>query len=160
MDNLKPAVKRGRPARSERPDEERRERRKKPGSTTHYGMKLHIDKDKLDPNYEYRWANDKTGRVQQLHGEDWDPVKGLEGVNNGVGTVPTQFVGTTEEGKPLDAVLMRKHKEWYDADQREKRKPLDEMEAAIRGGVGKEKNTEQDLEGVAYTPGGVNIIER
>ena len=46
-----------------RADQVRTERRKKPGATSISGLKLHIDRDKLDPAYEYRWVNDTPGRV-------------------------------------------------------------------------------------------------
>lgn len=157
----KPVVKRTRAARVTRSEEVRTERRRKPGSTTHYGMKLHIDKAALDPAYSYRWANDKGGRIQDLHDEDWDPVKRLEAAGgDGPGTVPQKFVGT-EAGKPIKAVLLKKRKEWYDDDQKEKRKPLDEMDKAIRGGTAHQKSNEPELAGeIAYTPGGVNVLDR
>lgn len=146
------------PQRPTRADEVKQERRRKPGSTTISGLKLHIDKDNLDPAYEYRWVNDIPGRVQQLYAEDWDKVENKDSAN-GVGTIPTQHVGT-DAGKPIAAVLMRKLKSFYQDDQKEKQKPLDAMDEAIRRGVNHEK-AEPDLRGpVAYTPNGSNTISR
>jgi hypothetical protein len=141
-----------------RADEIRTERRKKPGSTSISGLKLHIDKDKLDPAYEYRWVNDTPGRVQQLYGEDWDKVKAGD-ITSSPGTIPTQHVGS-DAGKPINAILMRKRKEYYAADQKEKQAPLDAMDESIRRGVN-HQNAEPELRGdIAYTPGGSNTISR
>jgi hypothetical protein len=141
-----------------RADQVRTERRRKPGSTTITGMKLHVDNSLLDPAYEYRWANDRNGRVQQLYADDWDKVEDPNIVSS-AGTVPTLQVGV-DEGKPFNAVLLRKRKEWYQADQQEKQKPLDEIEESIRRGVG-HQTAEPELRGdVAYTPGGSNTVSR
>jgi hypothetical protein len=141
-----------------RADQVRTERRKKPGATSISGLKLHIDKDKLDPGYEYRWVNDTPGRVQQLYGEDWDKVEDAS-IGSSAGTVPTQHVGS-DAGKPINAVLMRKRKEFYAADQKEKQAPLDAMDAAIRGGTIHEQATPELAGNVAYTPGGTNTLDR
>lgn len=140
--------------RSDRANEVRRERRRKPGSTALSGLKLSVDPELLDPAYEYRWANDENGRVQQLESQDWDVVDNeaiaKEG-NVGGGTVPTRHVGGN--GK---AVLMRKLKDWHQADRRAGFNRLDEMDKAIRKGA-EQKDTE--LAG-AYTPNGENTISR
>lgn len=143
--------------RPNRADEVRAERRRKPGSTVQYGIKLHVDKDKLDPDYEYRWVNDAPGRVQALYEQDWDRVEDpqIAGEGNSAGTVPTKFVGNVA-GAPTNAVLMRKRKEWFVADQKEKRKPLDEMDKAIRRGAEQKDPELSD----AYTPNGSNSISR
>ena len=138
-----------------RADEVRRERRKQPGSTAMAGTNLHVDPKLLDTdNYTYRWGNDKGARMQQLHGNDWDPApEAAEG-----GSVTSKVVGT-DAGKPYTAVLLRKPKDWHEADKKEQAKPLDEMDAAIRRGDVAAQKTE--LRGAdVYTPSGANIIER
>ena len=161
-DEAAPKVSRTRAPRTVRPEADAgRERRKKPGATTHYGKKLHIDKEQMDPAYKYRWVNDTASRVRDLEAEDWDPVKRLAAAGGDTpGSVASKFVGSDAGGKPIKAVLMRKRKEWYDADQKEKRAPLDEMDKAIRGGTAHQQSNESDLATTAYTPGGVNILER
>lgn len=142
-----------------RADEVRRERRRKPGSTSISGLKLHVDSDKLDPAYEYRWVNDRGGRVQQLFADDWDKVEDPTIVSSAAGTVPTTQVGV-DSGKPFEAVLMRKRKEWYQADQKEKQRPLDEIDESIRRGLNHQQ-AEPELRGeIAYTPGGSNTVSR
>ena len=139
--------------RATRSDEVRQERRRKPGSTVDYGVKLGVPEEHLDRNtYEYRWANDTGNRVAGLKADDWDPAP-IEGRS-----VEKRHVGT-DSGKPNSAVLLRKRKDWYDADQKEKRKPLDEMDKAIKRGTA--HRAESDLSGdTSYTPNGANTIER
>jgi len=140
-------------ARPNRAEETKRERRRKPGQTIAAGIKLHVDESKLDrQKYSYRFANDKNGRVQQLQASDWDIAP--EGAKDG--SVHSTHAGA-EEGKPYNAVLMRKPKDWYDEDMKEKQRPLDEMDEAIRRGNTEHKANER-IAG-AYTPG-TNTIER
>lgn len=141
-----------------RADEVRQERRRKRGSTVVSGLKLHVPTDKLDQRFEYRWVNDVPGRVQQMTDNDWDRVEDPS-IASGVGSVPTVHVSGSS-ATPMSAVLMRKRKDWYEDDQKEKNKPLDEIDAAIRRGTVHERN-EADLRGdVAYTPNGSNHVSR
>jgi len=145
--------------RPNRADEVRQERRRKPGATVLAGTKLTVDESKMDrKNFTYRWAKDQGARVAQLHADDYDPAPGDAVIGNqGAGTVGTKVGGTDETGKPYGMVLMRKRKDWYDADQTDKQKPLDEVEKDILRGRAHERN-EPDLRSGAYTPG-VNTIE-
>lgn len=144
-----------------RSNETRRERRKQRGSTQQSGIKLTVNEAELDRDrYVYRWVKDSGARVQQLEQDDWDkaPEKCVLG-NHGTGTTGVKIGGTDEGGRPYDMVLMQKEKDWYQDDQKEKQKPLDEMEEAIRRGTahaGKDK----ELDGVAYTPNGQNTLSR
>ena len=145
------------PKRGRRPatraDEVRQERRKQPGATTLYGQKLHVPEDKLDrATYEYRFVNDTGDRVAQMKANDWDPAP-MDGRST-----ETRHVGT-DYGKPTKAMLMRKRKDWYADDQKEKRKPLDEMDQAIRRGTAHRASGEAELTNdVTYTPG-TNTLE-
>lgn len=141
-----------------RADEVRQERRRKPGSTSMVGLKLTVDESKLDrENYSYRWVNDQGGRMAQLRDNDWDPAPEQAVPNgDGPGTVGAKVAGTDESGKPFNAVLMRKRKDWFDADYKEKMAPLDEMDKAIRAGVNVSK--EAALQDGVYTPDGGNKL--
>lgn len=152
-----PAVNMPKPTRAE---QTRRERRMTPGATVQPGIRLAVDEKKLDRGkFEYRWVNDKEGRVQQLAAQDWDPVaENVKDDSNGLGTVPSAHAGVAE-GKPYNATLMKKYRDWYEDDQKRKQRPLDEMENAIRRGNVQGQNTELAGAGV-YTPGGMNTIER
>jgi hypothetical protein len=132
----------------------RQERRRKPGSVSHSGIKLAVDERKLDRNtYSYRFVKDVDGRVQQLEADDYDIApEGAKPDGNGLGTV-SSAMGGTNDGKPYNMVLMRKRKDWFEADQKAKQKPLDEMDEAIRRGADhKTGKSELRGEGV-YTPG-------
>lgn len=144
--------------RPSRADQVRTERRRKAGSTVNSGLKLHVDASLKDPAYEYRWVNDVPGRIQSFVGQDWDRVESaaIAGDGNSNGTIPTKFVGNK-----TDAVLMRKRKEWFDADAKEKRKPLDQQDEAIRRGTIHQAQGSNELAGgIAYTPNGSNTISR
>jgi len=156
---------RGRPPRSleTRADGIRQERRRKAGSTVLPGIKLGVDESKLDrANFEYRFVNDSPGRVQQMFDEDWDPVnQPVKTDSDGLGTVQGKVVGT-HNGAPLSAILMKKRKDWYDADQKEKQRPLEEADEQIRRGVihQKQQDTAELAPGLTYTPGGRNTVSR
>lgn len=127
----------------------RRERRWKPGPVGQEGLKLHVDASKLDPNFHYRWVNDKSDRVRQMHAYDYDIAPTAKPDSNGLGTVDSAL-GGVDEGKPYNMVLMRKARDWFEEDQKRKMKPLDEMDDAIRRGNG--KSTDPNAQGF-YTPG-------
>lgn len=137
----------------------RQERRRKPGSVATSGLKLAVDRSKLDfENYHYRQVNDVPGRVQTLHDQDYDPAPEADAnvAGKGIGTVNTAQAGVAD-GKPYNAVLMRKPRHMHEADQKEKQRPLDEMDDAILRGNTNHKGN--DLRGPdVYTPGAGNEI--
>jgi hypothetical protein len=141
-------------AQMDRAEEVRQERRRKPGSTTAIGIKLTTDESKMDrANYSYRWVKDHGGRMTQLHGDDWDPAPdGVIGSHGGSASVGSKIGGTDESGKPYSMVLMRKRKDWFQADQKEKQKPLDEMDRQIRRGQSRPEIEASDRDDF-YTPG-------
>lgn len=137
----------------------RTERRRKPGSVMLSGVKLGVDQSKLDPNFVHRWVNDKGSRVQQFESSDWDVVsEPVKADSDGAGTVQTKVVGT-DAGKPYNAVLMRKRKEWFEEDKKEAQKPLDDVDDAIRRGLNHQKDS-PELVGNSYTPNGRNTVSR
>lgn len=143
------------PKRGRRPasraDEVRQERRKKPGGTVLYGQKLSVPEQELDRStYEYRFANDTGNRVAQLKAEDWDPAP-FEGRST-----ETRHVGT-DSGKPVKGLLMRKRKDWYAADQKEKGKAAEELDKQIQRGTAHQKNGLSGEE--FYTPDAGNSIK-
>lgn len=148
--------------RPNRADEVRTERRRKPGSTVLPGIKLGVDESKLDrDNYAYRLVNDTAGRVQQLEGQDWDPApeQALFG-STGAGTVQSKHAGSIE-GRPFNAVLMRKPKRMHVEDQAAKQRPIDELEGAIKRGSVAQAQVPTEMTGAGtYTPGGGNTIDR
>lgn len=159
MDNFE-APRRGRPPKT-RAEEVRQERRRNPSAVMHTGIKLGVDESQLDRDtFEYRWVNDKGGRVQQLYNADWDPVSDpVKEDTNAVGSVQTAIAGKGDNGAPFNAVLMRKRKDWFEEDKKAKSAVIDAMDADIRRGVIHEKS-EPALRDGTYTPGGRNEINR
>lgn len=148
-------------AKPTRADEVRQERRRKPGSAQAVGIKLAVDESKVDRStYHYRFARSTGGRIQSLTANDYDIApEGAKSDGNSLGTVNSVHGGVDDAGKPYDLVLMRKRKDWFEADQKEKMKPLDEMDEAIRRNNPNHKGN--DLRGTpgVYVPGD-NTIER
>lgn len=141
-----------------RADTVRQERRMKPGSIVQTGLKLAVEEEKLDRRvYEYRWVSDTPGRVDAMYRQDWDPVTDdVKPDSSGLGTNRTAVVGV-DSGKPINGILMRKRKDWYQADQKAKQAPIDELDKAIMRGTN-HAESERDLNAVAYTPNGRNEI--
>jgi len=127
-----------RPKRQESTKEARKER--VPLGTLR--RKMSIPEGLIPKNKVGRWVNDKSGRLQaaQEGGYDFidDPLakigEGPENQRDNLGTKVSRIVGTKEDGSPLRAYLMAINKSLYDADQREKNKRLDEIDAAIQRG--------------------------
>lgn len=147
-------------AKPTRADEVRQERRKKPGASMNPGIKLAVDETKLDrTTYHYRFARSSGGRIQALQGDDYDVApEGAKSDGNGLGTVNSVHGGVDDAGQPYDLVLMRKRKDWFEADQKEKQKPLDEMDEAIRRNNPTHKGN--DLRGPGVYSPGTNSLDR
>lgn len=148
------------PRRSRRAEETRRARRMKPGDVVNPSVKLAVDQSKLDNRMTYRWVKDDPARVKHMERMDWDLVDDpeIKPDSTGAGTIPTVHGGIGENGKPYGMVLMSKYKDWYEEDQKAKRKPLEETDRAIKRGTAHQQAGESDLDQVTYTPG-TNSIE-
>jgi hypothetical protein len=88
-----------------------------------------------DPAYEYRIVNDDADRVARFQEGGYELVSD-ESVKVGDNRVslPTAE-GTVKQmsvGQGRKAFLMRIKKEWYDEDQKEKQKKVDELEATTK----------------------------
>ena len=142
-------VKRG-PGRPPRAQTEQVVRRRREGMGADRNLKLHVPEDKKDPNFEYRWVNDRPGRVQQLtQGDDYDVVPGV----TNEGTTETRIADKSSGER---AVLLRKRKEFYESDKREEQKVLDARDEALRRAP---PPSAEGLSGPeAYVPGGRNIV--
>jgi hypothetical protein len=97
---------------------------------------LTVDSKDKDPDYEYRWVNDKDGRINMFRDAGWDIVEKRDGLQVGdprvgssenVGTLVTKSVGGNIMG-----YLMRIKKEFYEEDQEAKAKKTREGEAGLR----------------------------
>lgn len=114
----------------------RRKRQRRPlGSPD---LKLQTSQRK---GYVRRWVNDAPGRVQNALDGGYEFVKdnthigsGTESKDSDLGSNVSQIVGKDESGQPLRSYLMEIKESWYNEDQVEKSKKIDEVDDAIRNG--------------------------
>ena len=150
---------------SARAEENKARRRRREGLGEERNLKLYVPREMKDPNFEYRWVNDRAGRVRQMTVEDdWDVVDTAKlggdpdpAANTAEGTVMSR-VGDKYTGERM--TLIRKPKEFYDEDRAVKAARYEQIEASMRrkppatqGGLSDADHT--------YIPGtGVNTIGR
>ena len=95
---------------------------------------LHFDKE---TGYHYRVFNDdpnRPGRIELAKEAGYEVVISEQSLGEG-GVNAASKIGkavTTLVGAGITGVLMRKPKKWYDEDQKEKQKIVDERESAIK----------------------------
>lgn len=151
------------PARAARSEDVKSQRRRRQGMGAERNLKLHVPEDAKDPNFVYRWVNDRPGRIRQLttmddyevvsaselNGGDPDPMN-----NTAEGTVVKR---TADSRIGEGAVLLKKPKEYYNADKKEEAKVLDARDDALRSGPPASQEGLTGKDG-AYVPGGRNIV--
>lgn len=139
-----------------RSDEIKTERRRRTTAPSIGRNRLSVNKEHLDPNYAYRFVNTEPGRVEAFTTQDdWEVVQDRDGKmktdNAGQGSQVAAYVGTDEQGKPMQAVLLRKKREYHDEDYAAQQRLIDEKENATR------TQTVQDGDSSEmYVPGGKN----
>lgn len=87
-------------------------------------MRLGLPQEVIDGNKDYslRWVNDEGGRIQHLtQQDDYDVVEGVD----------SRIVGTTGDGKPLVARLLRKPKEFAEEDRKAKLEAINAREGGL-----------------------------
>lgn len=119
-------------ARASRGVEVRRERRRRDDLDDQGGRKkLGVDETKLDrKNFHYRWANDDASRMQRLtEFDDWDQVPEKE-----VGFATRRQTARGKDGEIQAQVLLRKPKDWHEADHHKKQARIDDRLIAAQQG--------------------------
>jgi len=126
----------------------RRAERKARGVNDHSNdQRLTVAGAELDyQNWQYRWANDELGNLQQLMAREWEPVSETE--LNGLDTA--RLAGMSREGKAMNAKLMKKWKPWFDEDQDAKVAEYREREKALKRGAAKAPQESPDDAGKSY----------
>lgn len=137
----------GRPPRAA---QEQVQRRRRESLGADRNLKLHVPEDKKDPNFVYRFVNDRPGRVQQLtEADDYEIVPGI--TNDG-----STETRVADKSSGERAVLLRKPKDFYESDKRKEQEVLDARDEAMR------RAAPPSAEGLAgseaYVPGGRNIV--
>ena len=123
--------------------------RRRRGATGGMRTKLSVNEALLDRNkYEYRYINDANARVYDLtERDDWelvsDPSKSVKQDGTDIGGAVSTVVGKDEGGEPIRAYLVRKPKEFADADRRARDQQIDDQMNQIargpspdQGGIG------------------------
>ena len=110
----------------------RRAERLSRGTVDHeYDKRLSLAGADLDlKNFAGRWVNDEPGRIARLQAQEWEIV-GEEELN---GLEKARHVGLSREGRPMNAVLMKKYLPWFEEDQNRKLKESREIEQALKRG--------------------------
>ena len=118
-------------------EEETQRRRKRDGGEL-TGYRMAVPKSMLDlDRYTYRWINDERARMFILTKEDdWDVVMndGVTDDSADLGQAVSRIVGVAADGSALRSYLCRKPKTFYDEDQKDKAKSLDEQLVQLRRG--------------------------
>lgn len=149
-------------SRPDRAAETTERRRRREGLGADRNLKLHVPEESKDPNYIYRWVNDRPGRVRQLSTmDDYDVVSANElgggdpepEKNASEGTTMTR-IGDARAGEKV--VLMKKLKTHFEADRKEHDDAIAAREDTMR--KGKPLTPDANNGDHAYTPGGKNVV--
>lgn len=129
------------------------ERRRRQGSGAERNMKLYVPEQAKDPNFYYRWVNNKPGRVKQLtQMDDYDIVESADGAID-TGTAEGTVVKRTVDRREGDeAILVRKPLHFYEADKAEEQRLLDARDEELR--AGRVQGAEALSGAESYVPGG------
>lgn len=139
-----------RPARTE---EVQNERRRRTGMGADRNLKLHVPEEAKDPDFVYRWVNNRPGRVQQLtQMDDYEVVSSADGKIDPGTSEGTVVKRTVDRSQGEEGVLLRKPRKYYEADKVEEQKRLDASDEDMRNGAAKSSEGLSGSE--AYVPGG------
>jgi hypothetical protein len=145
-------IKRG-PGRPRREDEVKVERRRRTGTGAERNLKLFVPEQAKDPNFVYRWVNNRPGRVKQLtQMDDYDIVSSDDGAIDAGTSEGTVVKRTVDRSEGEEAVLLRKPRKFYEADKAEEQKLLDARDEELR--KGQVQGSEALNGSEAYVPGG------
>lgn len=99
---------------------------------TPIGRRNRLSVENKDPNYVYRIVNDIDGRVQDMIDRDYEVVLDATVGDKRVDTAsPLGSAKQISVGKGIQAIVMRKRRDWHDEDQALKQKEIDDLEASM-----------------------------
>lgn len=99
---------------------------------TPIGRRNRLSVENKDPNYVYRIVNDIDGRVQDMIDRDYEVV--LDATVGDKRVDAASSLGSAKQisvGKGIQAIVMRKRRDWHDEDQALKQKEIDDLEASM-----------------------------
>lgn len=142
-----------------------RRRRVDAGNSSHLRLSI-PDHMRDDKTYRYYWLADRPGRIEQkTKYDDWDFVEEAElaqdGRQTGAGTRIERHAGVDQFGKPLRFFLVRKLREYDEADKKEGQAKIDAMMQQIKRGKTPSKPGEPSREDdpTSYVPEGGIVIQ-
>lgn len=122
-------------ARPTRDAENKAQRRRRDPNDNGIVMRLSIPdqaKQTLEQTHHLRWVVEQPGRCDQLYRQDWDFVTDEE--LGGAATPATRHADLAQNRLPLNMRLMKKPRDYFEADHAANQKRLDdEMKAAELG---------------------------
>ena len=88
----------------------------------------------MDPNYQYRVFNDKDDRIQAALQAGYEFVESAQEIGERDALDSSKLGAHVSKpvGGGVTGYLMRIPKEYYEADQKEKQKQIDELEASTK----------------------------
>lgn len=100
------------------------------------GLKQKLRVMNKDPNYHYHWFNDYGSKLfdAEQAGYEYVTTDSQPGISQGIGKKVSYRVGSSADGQPMSAYLMRIKREWYEQDQQAKAKNIDAVDAQIHRG--------------------------
>jgi hypothetical protein len=149
-------------------------RRRRSDSYRGYDLRLDVPAHLKDPNYVYGWKNDEKGRLQRAtQQDDWDYVttdemkipshddggfiaKNTNETDNRIRRV----VADQTSARPIYAYLLKKRRDYFEADERERVRHNNEMRNSVirsqrAGEVGETAADRRDFAAHSYVPGEV-----
>lgn len=140
--------------RPSRQEQVKAQRRRRDTLGADRNLKLHVPEEAKDPNFEYRWIKNTTGRVQQLtQMDDYDVVSQTDLDSQSIGT---QVQRTSNKSDGESVVLVRKPRQFFEEDKAKEAKRIDATEEAMRRAP---PSSSEGLSGSeAYVPGGKNVV--
>ncbi len=87
----------------------------------------------MDPNYQYRWVNDKPGRIERFKRAGYEFVSGNSKVREGKvdAANSADSLLTMQVGEHVTAYAMRIKKEWHEEDKAAKEKAVEATEESL-----------------------------
>lgn len=122
--------------RTAQPEKETRRKRRRDVNEdlSGFNQRLAIPRHLVNnPDYAYRWVNDEDTNISKASANDYDFAnENGEMVDRSAPDCYCVHAGTLPNGSPLMTYLMRKHKDWYDADKAREQTAIDEKMKAIQ----------------------------
>src|SRR6185295_4217371 len=146
----------GQAAPTARQAETQQTRRRREGLGPERNLKMHVPGHDIDPNWVYRYANDRPGRIHQLTvDDDWEPAPNQRGAAGHEAAIGTGTERVVDKYTGERAILLRKPRKYHEADEAAKEQERKKGDATLRRGPLPSPNGAAEQ---TYVPGGRNII--